>query len=88
MRVLAWQQYGNMRVYAAETPMHFMKIHEALKEAMSGWGEDEGLAELFELMGKARTQKICERHFLGFIHNHLRTHKTLSAFEFCDLENA
>lgn len=87
MRVLVWQRYGNPHVMAADTPLHFFKIHEKLKFEMQGWGEDAALAELFELMGKARTATICERHFNGFVRNHLRSHETFETFEFTELEN-
>lgn len=86
MRVLAWQQYGNIRVYHAELPIHFMKIFDDLKGAMNGWGEDENLERLQAAMRSSSSQKICERHFVGFVCPHLGTHEVFERFEFCTVE--
>jgi hypothetical protein len=88
MRVLVWESYGNVHVFAADTPMHFFKIHERLVRAMEGWGEDQGLKDLFERMGTVKSQKQCEREFQGFVSRHVRTHETFETFEFTELENA
>ncbi len=87
MRVLTWQSYGNVRVMAADTPMHFMKIFERLKLELQGWGEEKALGELFEAMGRSKTPQICERHFMGFVSRHLRTHETFEVFEFNTVED-
>jgi hypothetical protein len=88
MNILVWQQYGNVKAYAAETPAHFIKIFDELRAVMSGWGEDEKLDELYEAMGKSTSLKVCQRHFMGFVYNHLRTHESFEVFEFTTVENA
>jgi hypothetical protein len=87
MQVLVWQSHGNVRVLAAETPFHFVKIFGKLQSEMAGWGEDEALAKLDEQMRKCQTQNECEKLFTRFIVRHLDTHETFETFEFMSVEN-
>lgn len=88
MRVLVWTSYGNIRVIAAETPFHFVKIFGKLQSEMTGWGEDEALEKLGEQMRECHNQAQCEKLFARFVARHLDTHETFEAFEFTTVENA
>ncbi len=88
MRVLVWQIFGNVHVFAAETPMHFFKLHAELVKWTEGWGEEAVLEKLFNDMGRCTTQLQCERLFMAYARHHVGTHETFEVFEFSYLENA
>ena len=89
MRVLVWQSYGMVRVYMADTPIQFFKIHERLKDAMKGWGksEEDELKQLYDRMGASTNQIRCENLFKKFVAPHIGTHETFETFEFLDVED-
>lgn len=41
MKVLVWQSYGDIKVYAAETPAQVTGIIETMIECVGGWDLDE-----------------------------------------------
>lgn len=87
MRVLVWQSFGNTNVYAAETPLQFMKIYESLKAEVVGWDLDDVVGELYEQMGTSTSGQEASIHFASFVQRYCRDHESFEAFEFVGVEN-
>ena len=86
MNVLVWQQYGMISVYAAETPLQFLRIYDEVKAAMDGWGEEQMLAELYDKMGAVSSRAKCEILFKRAIQRLIGTHDLFEAFEFTTIK--
>lgn len=87
MRVLAWTSCGQVRVMAAETPLHFEKIRQAIVDATSAWGIDVELQALREDLGTCLSAGDAQRELMKFMRRHLRTHETFEEFDFTTVED-
>ena len=87
MNVLAWTSYGSVRVMAAETPLHFEKIRQAIVDATVAWGIDDELEALRETLGVCPNVEAAMRAMRNFVHPHLRQHETFEEFDFTTVED-
>jgi hypothetical protein len=87
MNVLAWTSYGAVRVMAAETPLHFEKIRQAIVDATEEWGIEDELHILHEGLGTCLSAGDARREMLRFIKPHLHNHETFEGFDFAIVED-
>lgn len=79
-QVLVWQAFGNIEVYAADTPGQFIEIFEVLQDTLVGWGTDLSLL-WDDLHAPDMDQFKAARRLEKFVSNH-RDHETFEVFEF------
>ena len=87
MNVLAWTNYGSVRVMAAETPLHFEKIRQAIVDATDAWGIESELEALREALGTCLSFGDAMREMRKFVKPHLRQHETFEDFDFTTVED-